>query len=164
MRKIFTFLAVSLLISAFAMAADRPGRGQLFVRTEGNAVYQMVIDGQRFFIDRNDLSLNDIRPGMHRIEIYRVQRSVGIFGSRANTELVYRSGINVSPSERVAININRFGNVHVSENRFGRDNRDFGYDDRGNGQYGNRNGRYDNRNGQYDSRNSQYDNRGRDWK
>ncbi|AXY76965.1 hypothetical protein D3H65_24565 [Paraflavitalea soli] len=124
MKKIFTLAAILLSLSVATFAADRPKKGKISVtsNTFGNLIVK--IDGQRYNMDRNDLVLNSIRPGNHRVEIYRMERR-GIFGGM-RTKVLYSDNVFVAPDQLVNLNVNRNDYVVVRKSGFdpyGRDDK-----------------------------------------
>jgi hypothetical protein len=118
MRQILTFFGLLLCITSFATASDAPNYRKTSIHIISNSYeqYEVRIDGRAYRLQNNDLRLNDISTGYHRLEVSKIERgSGGIFGSRDRTVTVYNNNINVSEGEQIEINIDRSGRVIVRE-------------------------------------------------
>lgn len=117
MKKIFTLAAILLSLSVATFAVDRPKKGKISVtsNTVGNLIVK--IDGQRYNMDRNDLVINSIKPGSHRVEIYRMERRRGIFGGM-KTKVLYSNSVFVGADQSVNVNVNRNDVVVVRKSGF----------------------------------------------
>ena len=125
MKKIFTLAVMLIGLSVASFAADRPKKGKISVTSNTTATIFVKIDGQKYNLDRNEIVLNSIRPGNHRVEIYQMQRA-GIFGGGMRTKVIYSDFINVAPDQAVNLNVNRMGSVVVRKSGFdpyGRDDK-----------------------------------------
>ncbi len=124
MKKIFTLAAILIGLSVASFAADRPKKGKISVTSNHAAIVFVKIDGQRYNLDRNEFVLNRIKPGNHRVEIYRMERK-GLFGAMKTT-MLYNSFVMVGPDQLVNLNVNRYGSVAVRKSGFdlyGRDDK-----------------------------------------
>lgn len=110
MKKIFT-LSLGLLLAVAMFAADRKPT----VTVTSTRKYQIVIDGERYFMNGNTVNLSNLFYGSHDIRVYKMKP--GFFSNR---KLVASSSFQLRNSD-VAINIDRFGQLQISESRFGRD-------------------------------------------
>lgn len=132
MKKIFTLAAILISLSVATFAADRPKKGKISVTSNSVATIFVKVDGQKYNLDRNEFVMNNIKPGNHRVEIYRMER--GFFGAM-KTKVIYSDFINVAPDQLVNLNVNRAGGVVVRKSgSFDRDDRwdnDYGRNDRG---------------------------------
>jgi hypothetical protein len=138
MKKIFTLAAILISLSVASFAADRPKKGKISVTSNSIANIFVKIDGQQYNPDRNEFVMNNIKPGNHRVEIYRMER--GVFG-RAKTKVIYTDFINVAPDQLVNLNVNRNGGVAVRKsgyNDYGRDDKWGNDKDRDHGGYSQR--------------------------
>lgn len=125
MKKIFTLAAILIGFSVASFAADRPKKGKISVTSNSPATIFVKIDGQRYNLDRKDFVLNSIRPGNHRVEIYRMERG-GFFRSM-RTRVIYSGNVFVAPDQLVNLNVNRNGNVVIRKSdldRYDRNDRD----------------------------------------
>ncbi|WP_315819618.1 hypothetical protein [Paraflavitalea speifideaquila] len=146
MKRIFTLAAILIGFSVASFAADRPKKGKISVTSNTYGTIFIKIDGQQYNMDRNDFVLNSIRPGSHRVEIYRVERR-GLFG-RARTKMIYNDNVFVAPDQLVNLNINRNDYVVVRKSGFdpyGRDDK-WGRDRDRDQDYGRRDDDRDHRN------------------
>lgn len=124
MKKIFTLAAILIGLSVVSFAADRPKKGKISVTSNSYATLFVKIDGQRYNLDRNDFVLNSIRPGNHRVEIYRIERR-GMFG-RMSARVIYSDNVFVGPGQSVNLLVNRNDYVVVRNsgyNGYDRDDR-----------------------------------------
>ena len=131
MKKIFTLLSTVLLSIAVFAAAPKP-KSMLTIQSLTRGDMKVVIDGHRFETNDNFMRLQGLRPGYHKITIYR-ERSGGhfsLFGKRY--EKVFSNSITIRPRTNLIISIDRFGRTSIKEARFdGWDrNRNRGYEDR----------------------------------
>ena len=161
MKKIFTLAAVLFSLASFAAGHPRPNDSKLAIRSNSDAFIQVFIDGRQYNVNCNGFVLDNIRPGRHRIEVYKVDNQ-GMF--RRRPQMVYCNDMFVKPWESLNININRWEKVWV-DTRFDRDERRGGYDrddrnrDYNHGtDYNDQNGRYSNR-PDYNDRDGRYNNR-----
>lgn len=148
MKKIFTLAAILIGFSVASFAADRPKKGKISVTSNSYSNLIVKIDGQRYNVDRNDFVMNSIRPGNHRVEIYKMERG-GFFG-RMRTKVLYNDNVFVAPGQMVNLNVNRNdyvvvrksgANPYDRDDRWGRDRDDRDHD------YGRRDDDRDHRNG-----------------
>lgn len=116
MKKIFTLAAILISLSVASFAADRPKKGKISITSNSPSTIFVKIDGQRYNIDRNEFVLNSIKPGNHRVEIYRMERR-GLFGGMKAT-MIYNSFVMVAPDQLVNLNVNRYGSVAVRKTGF----------------------------------------------
>ena len=146
MKKIFTLAAILIGLSAASFAADRPKKGKISVTSNSAATIFVKIDGQRYNLNRNEFVLNSIKPGNHRIEIYRMERG-GLFGAM-RTRMIYNSSVFIAPDQLVNLNVNRMGNVVMRKSGFDPYDRDdkWGRDRDNDHDYGRRNDDRDRRN------------------
>lgn len=131
MKKLFTLAAILIGLSVVSLGADRPKKGKISVTSNSYANLFVKIDGKQYTLDRNDFVANSIRPGNHRVEIYRLEKR-GIFG-RTVTKVLFSNTVFVGDNQNVNLNVNRNDNVVVRksggfdrDDRWGRDNRDYG--------------------------------------
>ena len=155
MKRIFTLAAILFSVtlfsaSAFAAEPPHPNFGKVSIKSRSDAFIQVVIDGKQYSMNRSGFVMDNLRPGRHTIQIYKVNH-YGMF--RKRPQLLYSNTMNVRPWELVDININRNERVSVvnridPSDRFDRD-RDGRYDrDDHRGPYGDRDNR-DDRYGRY---------------
>ena len=146
MKKIFTLAAILIGLSAASFAADRPKKGKISVTSNSAATIFVKIDGQRYNLNRNEFVLNSIKPGNHRIEIYRMERG-GLFGAM-RTRMIYNSSVFIAPDQLVNLNVNRMGNVVMRKSGFDPYDRDdkWGRDRDNDHDYGRRDDDRDRRN------------------
>ena len=139
MKKIFTLAALMFAVVSFSFAAEppRPNFGKVSITSRSNEVIQVVIDGRQYSMDRNGFVLDNLRPGRHTIQIYKVSN----FGWRNRSQMIYNSTMNVKPWELVDININRHERVSVTSRIDPSDRRGGGRYDRNDDRYDDRDGR-----------------------
>lgn len=142
MKKIFTLATILISLSVASFAADRPKKGKISVTSNSNTAIFVKIDGQRYNLDRNEFVLNSIKPGNHRVEIYRMER--GFFGAM-RTKVIYSNYVFVAPDQLVNLNVNRNGNVAVRKSDFDRYDRDDKWGNDRDRDYGRRNDDRDHR-------------------
>ncbi len=114
MKTIFTLL-LSTIFSIAAMAYDGT---RLTVTSISNNKMFVEVDGRRYDLNGNTLSLTSIRPGTHNIRVLReMKRKTGLnFGNKReatiyNIKATFRNGYHFD------ILVNRFGKVMIDERR-----------------------------------------------
>jgi hypothetical protein len=123
MKKIFTLAAILFSITSFAAEQPRPN-GKVSITSRSDEFVQVVVDGRQYNIDRNGFVMDNLRPGRHSIEVYRVNNR-GMF--RRRPQMIYNDNVFVRPWESLDININRFEKVWVQSRAAGNVRND-GYD------------------------------------
>jgi hypothetical protein len=126
MKRIFTLAAILFSVTTFAANGNpRPHDSKLAIRSNSDAFIQVYIDGKQYNLNRNGFVMDNIRPGRHRIEVYKVD-NYGMF--RKRPQRVYSNVMVVKPWESLNIGIDRGERVYV-DTRFDRNDRN---DRRGN--------------------------------
>lgn len=134
MKKLFTLVAILIGLGVASFAADRPKKGKISVTSASNATIFVKIDGRNYNMNRNDFVADNINPGNHRVEIYKIERG-GLFG-RARTKVIYSNSVFIAPGQMVNLNVNRNdyvvvrksnNNPYDRDDQWGRD-RDGGHD------------------------------------
>ena len=165
MKTIFTLL-LSSLFSLSLLAHD----GTRLTISNSSAVrLQAEVDGRRYAMNDNAISIRDLRPGYHTIRIYRDKKQKNRmfnFGFKNRQELVYSNTVVLRDGYHLDILVNRFGKTFVDEHRI--DNNDGWYIDDDDNRYdqnqdrdGDQNGDdriYRNDRGNSDNRDPRYDN------
>ena len=133
--KKFTTLGFVLLISLSVFAA----RYDNVLTISSNTKYKVVvvIDGRQFSENgRDDIRVDDLRPGYHNIKIYRTDRRGNSRNRHTNNSqrLFYQGNVNVRAGYHVDVTVNRFGRVYVDERLLTSYNED---DDDNNNQWNN---------------------------
>jgi hypothetical protein len=125
MKTIFTLFASMFL--ALSVFADHPkAAGKLTIRSFDRDDIKVMIDGKHFDPRHNSLMIQQIRPGHHRVKIFRERRGFwDVFGRRY--ELVYNSSIHFHPNTHVLLTIDRFGRVRMEERQIWNKGRGNGY-------------------------------------
>lgn len=122
MKQIFTLLLGTILsIAAFAYDGVR-----LTIASVTSNNLQVEIDGRRYNMDRNGISLRDLSAGRHTIRIYRERRGYSVFRNNRQ-EVIYNQSIYLKRNYHTDITISRFGKVMIDERRM--DRNDDWYDD-----------------------------------
>jgi hypothetical protein len=168
MNKVY-ILVFALLLSA-TVFAERPRSGRLTIATYDNASIRVEIDGRRYSERDNTIRINNINPGHHSIQVYRM--TSGDIFSRSRERLIYSTSLYVKPEYQVDIYIDRAGRADVRERdlgKKGRNNRNDDWDrdnsrwddyerwENNNGNNGN-NGKWDDRkDDRYDRNDDRYD-------
>ena len=155
MKTIFTLL-LSTIFSIASMAYDGT---RLTVTSVSNNKVFVEVDGRRYSLDDNTLSLNSIRPGTHNIRVLReMKRRSGWNSGNRREETIYNIKATFRNGYHFDILVNRFGKVMIDERRIDPDdewyNDDDYYDRNGNRGRG-RDNTYDNSD---DRNNRDYDN------
>ena len=119
MKTIFTLL-LSTLFSLSSMAYDGT---RLTVTSISNNKMFVEVDGRRYNLDKNTVSLSNIRPGVHNIRVLReVKRKPGrildIWSKKE--EVIYSIRATLKDGYHFDILVNRFGKVMIDERRIDR--------------------------------------------
>lgn len=148
MNRMFT-LAFILLLSLPVLAFRNEAR--LTVSSVGNTPIRVVINGREVDDRNNIVYINNITPGTHRIQIYRMRWNERDWnrnrGNRSMGELIYNSSFSARRGMHTDIIVNRFGRVFVDQQPV---NEWFDDDNRNNGGWNNggwNNGGWNNGNG-----------------
>lgn len=141
MKKIFT-LFTFLLMAVITFAAWDDAR--LSITSMSNAPVRIMIDGRQVQQGNREIRINNLSPGIHRIQIYSTSnnnnRRKGLFGDNNRNQLIYNNSVNIRRGMHTDIVINRFGKVFIDEERIDNRNDDNWNDnDRNNGGWNNDN-------------------------
>lgn len=127
MKTIFTLL-LSTFFSLSLLASHDP---RLTISSISRQKLYVEVDGRRYHLDGNTVSINELHPGYHSIRVYRDMRKnnrwwdFGIGNRRQET--IYNNRVYLKEDYHFEILINRFGKVMVDERRI--DRNDDWYDD-----------------------------------
>jgi len=140
MKRIFTLLLSSLFsLSLFAFDGTR-----LSISTISNKMdLKIEVDGKRFDMKDNSITLSNLSEGYHQVKIFRDKRKNGNglgFGRRM--EVIYSNSLFLKRGFHSDITVNRFGKVFIDERRIDRNDEWYRDDDdyNDNNGYGNGNG------------------------
>ena len=144
MKTIFTLL-LSTIFSIAAMAYDGT---RLTVTSISNNKVFVEVDGRRYDLNDNTLSLNSIRPGTHNVRVLReMKRRTGVNFGNKREETIYNIKATFRNGYHFDILINRFGKVMIDERRIDPNDdwyNDDDYYDRNEGRNRDRDNTYDN--------------------
>jgi len=125
MKRIFTLL-LSTIFSLSLLAYDG---SRLSISTIGNdkVDFKVEVDGRRFNMKDNSVTLSNLSEGNHNVRIFRVKRN----GNGRKQELIYATSVFLRRGFHLDITVNRFGKALVDERKIDRydDWFDEGYDD-----------------------------------
>jgi hypothetical protein len=114
MKTIFTLL-LSTIFSLASMAYDGT---RLTVTSVSNNNVFVEIDGRRYDLDGNTLSINSIRPGTHNIRVLReMKRKTNWNFGNKREETIYNIKATFRDGYHFDILVNRFGKVMIDERR-----------------------------------------------
>jgi len=116
MKTIFTLL-LSTIFSLASMAYDGT---RLTVTSVGTGKMFVEVDGRRYDLDRNTVSISSIRPGTHTVRVLReMRRKAGWnFGNgNRREETIYNIKVTFRDGYHFDILVNRFGKVLIDERR-----------------------------------------------
>ena len=144
MKTIFTLL-LSTIFSIAAMAYDGT---RLTVTSISNNKVFVEVDGRRYDLNDNTLSLSSIRPGTHNIRVLReMKRRTGVNFGNKREETIYNIKATFRNGYHFDILVNRFGKVMIDERRIDPNDdwyNDDDYYDRNEGRNRDRDNTYDN--------------------
>lgn len=111
MKTIFTLL----LSSIFSIAAMAYDGARLTISTLSKSKRFVEVDGRRYNLNDNTLSLGNIRPGAHTVRV--LQEKKGINGRYKREEVVYSIKLSLRNGYHFDILVNRFGKTLIDERR-----------------------------------------------
>ena len=149
--KKFSTLLLSSLFSLSLLAYDG---SRLSISTVSSSTdLKIEIDGRKFAMQDNSVTLSNIAEGYHQVKIFREKRrnrdwnreddrnrnddrgrdgnGGGLFGQRQ--EVIYASSVYIKRGFHTDITVNRFGKVFVDEQRMDRNDGYYNEDDNDNG-------------------------------
>ena len=128
MKTIFTLL-LSTIFSLASMAFDGT---RLTVTSISNNKMFVEVDGRRYNLDGNTVSIVNIRPGMHNVRVLRELKRRGgwNFGNgNRREETIYNIKVTFRDGYHFDILVNRFGKVMIDERRIDRNDDWYNDDD-----------------------------------
>jgi len=132
MKTIFTLL-LSTIFSLASMAYDGT---RLTVTSVGNNKMFVEVDGRRYDLNGNTVSISSIRPGTHTVRVLREMKRKGgwnLGNGNRREETVYNIRVAFREGYHFDILVNRFGKVMIDERRIDPNDEwynDDDYDDR----------------------------------
>ena len=111
MNKIYP-LVLALLVGAAAMAADRPRTGMITINVKDNYDVSVSVDGRYYSERDNDITVTNITPGYHNVQVFRVNNSrspFDIFGRNNREQILWSNSVYVKPGTEVEVTINKNG-------------------------------------------------------
>ncbi len=134
MKTIFTLL-LSTLFSLSLLAYDG---SRLTISSVSTVRMQVEVDGRRYNMNDNEVSIRSLRSGYHSIKIYRDKKQknrIWDFGfGNGRQEIVYSNSVYLREGYHFDILVNRFGKTFVDEHRIDRNDDWYNNDDNRYGQ------------------------------
>jgi len=144
MKTIFTLL-LSTIFSIAAMAYDGT---RLTVTSISNNKMFVEVDGRRYNLNGNTLTVSSIRPGTHNVRVLReLKRKTGVNFGNKREETIYNIKATFRDGYHFDILVNRFGKVMIDERRIDPNDdwyNDDDYYDRNDDRHHDRDNTYDN--------------------
>lgn len=129
MKRISTLL-LSSLFSLSLLAYDG---NRLSVATVSNGMNLSIeIDGRKFKMQDNSITLSNLAEGSHNIRIFRDKKKNGNgfgFGQAKKQEIIYASNVYLKRGFHTDITVSRFGKVLVDERRIANNDSDEWFED-----------------------------------
>ena len=116
MKTIFTLL----LSSIFSLASMAYDGTRLTVTSVSNNKMFVEVDGRRYNLDGNTVSISSIRPGTHTVRVVReLKRKAGwnLGNGNRREETIYNIKVTFRNGYHFDILVNRFGKVLIDERR-----------------------------------------------
>jgi hypothetical protein len=114
MKTIFTLL-LSTIFSLASMAYDGT---RLTVTSVSNNKMFVEVDGRRYDLNGNTLTISSIRPGTHNVRVLReLKRKTGWNFGNKREETIYNIRATFRDGYHFDILVNRFGKVMIDERR-----------------------------------------------
>jgi hypothetical protein len=129
MKKISTLL-LSSLFSLSLLAYD--GSRLSISTVTSNMDLRIEVDGRRYNMQNNSITLRDLAEGYHSVKIFRERKRNGNgwgmnFGKRQ--DMIYSNSVYLKRGFHLDITVSRFGKVMVDERRMGRNDDWYNEDD-----------------------------------
>jgi len=144
MKTIFTLL-LSTIFSLASMAYD--GTRLTVTSVSSNKMF-VEVDGRRYDLNGNTLTISSIRPGTHNVRVLReLKRKTGWNFGNKREETIYNIRATFRDGYHFDILVNRFGKVMIDERRIDPNDdwyNDDDYYDRNDGRNRDRDNTYDN--------------------
>ena len=106
---------MSVAVFAAPSVYDWKSKSMLTVTSAGQGDIRVVMDGKRFDLRHNHMSLRNIRTGYYNVKIYR-QNDFGFFDKfRSRFELVFNRSVVIRKNTNLVINIDRFGRTSIDQ-------------------------------------------------
>lgn len=115
MKQIFTLLIAT--ISSISLYAY-PDNSRMTISSVTNTKLRVMVDGSRYRLSDNSVTINNLQQGYHNVKVYRLvraNRQGNGYGNNNNYQLVYNANVYVKPQYHVDITINRFGKAFIDE-------------------------------------------------
>lgn len=128
MKTIFTLLLSSL----FSLASFAYDGVRLTISSVTSNRMFVEVDGRRYNLDGNTVTIRDIRSGYHNVKVYReAKRNNGrIIGNKNRREqTLYNTRVHLKDGYHFDIVVNRFGKVLVDERKMDRNDEWYTDDD-----------------------------------
>lgn len=116
MKTIFTLL-LSTIFSLASLAYDGT---RLTVTSISHNKMSVEVDGRRYNLDGNTVTLSNIRPGTHTVRVLREMKRKtgwGISNGNKREEVIYSIRATLRDGYHFDILVNRFGKVMIDERR-----------------------------------------------
>src|SRR3954468_13634626 len=111
MKKISTlFILFFATLSSFAAGPS----GRLTISSFANTNLSVVVDRNSYDHIPGSFTIDDLRSGYHKIEVYEIRNERGFF-KRNSSRLLYSSSVLIKPQFHVNLVINRNGEVMLRE-------------------------------------------------
>lgn len=120
MKKISTLL-FSSLFSLSLLAYD--GSRLSISTVKNNMDLKIEVDGRRFNMQDNSITLSNLNEGYHTVKIFKDNRRNGNgngFGFGKKQEVIYNTSVYLKRGFHLDITVNRFGKASVDERRIDR--------------------------------------------
>ena len=115
--KTISTLLLSTIFSVAAMAYDGT---RLSVTSVSNQKIFVEVDGRRYDLNRNTVTLSNIRPGTHNVRVLREMKRKGgwnLGNGNRREEVIYSIKVSMRNGYHFDILVNRFGKVMIDERR-----------------------------------------------
>lgn len=114
MKRIFTLLLGTIFsLSLFAAEGSRLSISAITTST----VYKVEVDGRKFAMKDNSITLGYLTEGRHQVKITREKKSNSF---RRVEEVIYSSAVFLKKGFHLDITVSRFGKVMIDERRIDR--------------------------------------------
>lgn len=114
MKQIFTLLIASITSVSLYAYPDYSSKMTINSATSSNV--RVMVDGNRYKLNDNSITINNLRQGYHSVKVYRQVRGIRPgYGNNSNYQLLYSANVYVKPQYHVDITINRFGKAFIDE-------------------------------------------------
>lgn len=112
MKKTSTLTFTLLMAAMISVSAQS---STLSINSNLQNGVRVSIDGSRYRVSNNGITINRLEPGTHRLQVYVTSGSFKPGRGNDGGRLIYNGNLYVRPRHYVDVTINRFGRVFIDQ-------------------------------------------------